>query len=332
MTPEETVRRFWQHLYYVFKEPRAEVDERQVRNLLEAMKSMPQDEDTKLLMREVEKGEWPEVLKRLSVFVRRLGVKVQEEEFEEWTGDKLSVLFPKTWEYLKVYIPFRWPEHLDGHLPDIAVRAVSYKPGYNYSVATFAYAKPPFIKICLEHFRPRRAPMTLDEAKQVIRYIDSMPKYQTSVIHEYEHYMQYLHRRDNFPKHHAFQYIKRVFAEDSKVRKFLEKSERIAYILSDMEGDLNTEELAANLAEVIYWKVAGYDERSIVRMHQQIFPNTFRQKVAEIKKKLQEKDLDKKQRKKLKFMLVVLKRMIRPTEHLWAEADRVAAQIRHKLA
>ena len=183
-----------------------------------------------------------------------------------------SVIFPKTFSYLHIYVPLRHPKYLQRELDDINV---IIKKGTGVNFAGFRWF-PRAILIWPEQILQETAIKNIDLGKKsdllkVLRYLDGFPKYQTNLIHEYEHSLQEINifkiplgLGKTYPFAHQMLGLKDNTVLSDMSRAFLMLFSRKYRILDVLYSySLDPKEVEARFSEWIFLKVKGYDTHTI---------------------------------------------------------------------
>ena len=141
------------------------------------------------------------VYKRLGQVIEELNIFEELNKEKNFGTYKISECLPKTFEYLKIYLPMRRPEYIGKKTPDVNikfrrsklnkfmityVKKKSWPQGGDYWPANNA------ININLTTLLPiSLLPKTEDDFKKILKYIDSNRNYSQILVHEYEHFIQF---------------------------------------------------------------------------------------------------------------------------------------------
>ena len=304
-----------------------------------------------------------------------LGVERQKQHVMFWGKFWFSEIFPKTWMYLKESVPHRHHEFNGKELPDLKVHLSSSTPSMLLNQSLFkmpglsqmrnaTYRRGFFgkgkILIDLTMYDPQKKSIKdLKDVMKLLKHIDSMPNYRSTLVHEYEHFLQ----DKGIPMLKAFkskaQLPETVGVKRSFFKHLLFKFKPLNYFYTKLNDDareltlryklgdyyFRPDELEARLTEMILHKVNRHDEKTILKI-ESVLPDEIARPINELKKQLiewekkkkeLEGDVPKKQgdeKKELKkqiddaiWRIALLKQVINDYSHLFEEAERVANKI-----
>lgn len=131
----------------------------------------------------------------LTSLVQKLGVYVQKEGKRAWGTYLFSKIFPKTFAYLKEYVPLRYLQYQAQEIPNpkVFVFSTSQKKINHFFDGFGGMAYNPEslkIELNLTLWSPM-FPKSNEEVYKLLNYFDSLTKYQSMLVHEYEHVLQH---------------------------------------------------------------------------------------------------------------------------------------------
>lgn len=230
-------------------------------------------------------------------FVQQLGIYIQKQRLKKWGDFWFSKIFPKSFEYLKEYVPVRHLEYYSKSLPDVKVKIFSTSQNQiNHFVSGGGMAYDPNDKkiyVNLTLWSPGSIPKNDKEVRKLLMYFDSITKYQSMLIHEYEHFLQHKIVRfnlfkpstwgasgmsDNLPKIVGIRFsheLENEFPEFRKAKKSfvsyaLELEDNLLINIHKKHNSLNLTnedarphrfrpiEIDAHLAQLIFFLTKGY--------------------------------------------------------------------------
>lgn len=221
-------------------------------------------------------------------YIVALGVYVQKEKIKTWIEAKLSVVFPKTWNYLKTQVPIRRPEYVMTDIPDVDVALMTISPAYrlkNYkrydSWASFyprGSMKRSIIVVDISSLTSSSVPKNDADIVKWCKYIDSTPKLAMILVHEYEHLLQQVSSalprnigvKESIPKYLISKLTKfpLFIPLDNAMVRFSDKYRKASIIRELGEYSLSPIELEAHLSQYVYLKLKGYSDETILSLEQ----------------------------------------------------------------
>jgi len=211
---------------------------------------------------------------------------------KEYGRYPLSVIFPKIFAYLNFVVPVIRPEYLTKPIPnpivilkDECIRKIKGtlgdmdKPNKEIILYLYGLMNCTFLN---------RDKFNLDIPKNLTifcRYIDSLPKLQTGVIHEYEHIFQF-----NFNNGHCLfkeelginvlisenvitsnffmNLAKDILKEFKNIipQIFYNRRTKTDILIDHLFYYLEPTEIEARLSEIIYLRFLGYDKETISKL------------------------------------------------------------------
>lgn len=189
---------------------------------------------------------------------------------------KFKEIFPKTFAYLEFYVPLRHPKYLDKLLPNPTVILKDQRGNYFKRIFGDAQAQVNIltknITIYLKPFLEENAyynfeKLNLQEQRnlvKILKLLDSQPRFQTTLIHEYEHCVQLdigITNSTRFSKNIGLKNSNPFQLSAKGIMGGFSKKYQVEYILAFY--NLKPREVEARLAEWIFLKVKKYDELTI---------------------------------------------------------------------
>lgn len=212
---------------------------------------------------------------------------------KEYGRYPLSVIFPKTFAYLNFVVPVIRSEFLTQPLPDPiiilkdeCIRGKS-KGCYGFmdkskrEITFYLYA----IMEGVTYFDRKK--LDLDNSRNLrlfCKYVDTLPKLQSLVIHEYEHIIQNILEGnclfseelgintlilENSITSGVFKDLaKSIYEEYKNVirRVFYNRKTKNVILFNQIFYSLNPREVEARLSEIILWRFRGYDKETISKL------------------------------------------------------------------
>jgi hypothetical protein len=226
--------------------------------------------------------------KNLWHVIKELNIYEEFNQKKDFGTYNFSQIFPKTFEFLKIYVPMRRPEYIGRKIPDVKVKLTRGKlhkfilgaikrkgfPGMNYWDANNK------INIDLTNILPiNLIPKNEEDIKKILKYFDFSKTYNQMLIHEYEHYLQYkklpwplrnyYYYRTNLKKGVGFNYPLQAVVLmktlglpiDFLIKKLFKKA---GFVMTLAEYKYTRNELEARLAQFIFLIAYDYPETDIV--------------------------------------------------------------------
>jgi len=263
---------------------------------------------------------------------------------------KFSEIFPKTFAYLKKYVPKRHKSFVGKELPDPKVVIVDYLREFLFFKQKYVGASydgltkkitlalfPLFKKFSTTNFLNKFNLKKQKDLIKIYKYIDSIPKLRRIVIHEYEHCLQFsrgIFRKRLLPFIERYKSKKSIKNVTKELLRIFSKEGLVKTALE--QYNLRPEEVEARLAEWIYLKFKSYGTETISCLDF-VFNTTFKKAKSDlmsINEVIEELNVSKsrykKRLKKLKTRKIILETYLELYPKINAEAELIAKSIKEE--
>jgi len=188
------------------------------------------------------------------------------EKFAEF---RMSEIFPKTFAYLKFSVPLRNPDYLKKVLPDPIVEFLDKHPKKRSVIGSYSDEKIKIYLLSLLEYETyfNLSKYDFHDKSLLLKFsklIDSQPRLQVLLVHEYEHCIQKKLGvgKTAFDIRHIADFdTHTVLGVADYLRKYLSQKYQIKLLL--VKYGLNWREVGARLSEWIFLKIKDYDHYSI---------------------------------------------------------------------
>ena len=258
---------------------------------------------------------------------------------------RFNQIFPKTFSYLEFYIPLQHVEYIDKNIPNPIVIFKDSPSKFTkilgwlmFSVAVaHGNRRNNSIKIYMKNFLEVYSDLDIDTLNiydekvliKISKLIDSQPRFQNVLIHEYTHLFQSKYKMPDFSKKIGLpgtfkataHGLAGIFSRKYGVRSMLE-----LYALSPWE-------IEARLAQWIFLKFKNYDSYTISALDYTLGKdiNKIKQDYDAIVQALEEKKyLNRKEKRILELKMYEYEYYLEIYSKITEECDRIVGILRER--